>query len=174
MTPAPKTEKKVKTKPIKSRSVGPAALRLKDKPKKVQPVKKKKKPHQRSIASLKKEAWRLMSIKIRKQYADQYGWVACYTCQEVKPLKEMQAGHGVAGRGNAILFDTRIIRPQCYGCNIGRGGNYQVFVPKLIRELGQEVYEQIERDSHKPVKRNREYYLELIESLSTKMEKEGV
>jgi hypothetical protein len=168
MTPAPKPKKEVKTTQIKGRSMGLAVPRLKDKPKKVQPAKKKKKVKLRSITSLKKDAWRLMSIKIRKRYSDMNGNCACYTCQEVKPLKEMQAGHGVSGRGNYILFLESIIRPQCYGCNIGRGGNYQIFVPKLIRELGQDVYEQIERESHLPVKRDRAYYVELIENLTDK------
>ena len=144
--------------------------RLKDKVKKVQPAKKKKKPRQRSIKRLKADAWKLMSIKIRNKYAID-GMVACYTCGAVAPIKEMQAGHGVAGRGNAVLFLEEIIKPQCVACNVFNHGKYQVFVPKLIREIGQEVYEQIEKDSHKPVKRNREYYLNLIENLSMKLER---
>ena len=130
---------------------------------------KKKKPRQKSIKTLKAEAWYLMSRKIRRQYAINET-VTCYTCGKTMHILDAQAGHGVAGRGNAVLFDTRIIRVQCYGCNIGRGGNYQVFVPKLIRELGQETYEKIERESHLPVKRDRAYYLELIENLSNELE----
>ena len=48
----------------------------------------------------------------------------------------MQSGHAIPGRHNAVLFDEEIIRIQCSTCNIFKRGNYQVFVPKLIREHG--------------------------------------
>lgn len=55
----------------------------------------------------------------------------------------MQAGHGIGGRTNAILFESKILKPQCYSCNVGRQGNYEVFVMKLIQEIGIEEYERI-------------------------------
>ena len=48
----------------------------------------------------------------------------------------MQCGHGLGGRGNSILFDEEIVRPQCVSCNIFRGGNYDIFHSKLIKENG--------------------------------------
>jgi hypothetical protein len=50
--------------------------------------------------------------------------------------KEAQAGHGLSGRGNSILFDPEICRPQCISCNIFKGGNYDIFHQKLIKETG--------------------------------------
>jgi hypothetical protein len=48
----------------------------------------------------------------------------------------MQAGHGFGGRGGSILFEERIIRPQCDVCNVWKGGNYDVFKIKLEEEYG--------------------------------------
>ena len=62
--------------------------------------------------------------------------VRCYTCGVLKPIKEMQCGHGLGGRGNSILFDASICRPQCVSCNIFRGGSYDIFHMKLIEENG--------------------------------------
>lgn len=112
----------------------------------------------RSLKALKKDLWDLFSKDIRRLYADKNGFCECYTCGVRKYWKELQAGHGIAGRGNAILFDKRIVRPQCYSCNIGKHGNYQVFIPKLIKEISQELYEKIEIGSHKVLKVNRIWY----------------
>lgn len=46
----------------------------------------------------------------------------------------MDAGHGISGRGNSILFEERVIRPQDKKCNIFLHGNYEVFVARLMRE----------------------------------------
>ena len=52
----------------------------------------------------------------------------------------MQCGHGIGGRNNAILFDERLVRPQCVGCNMFANGRYYIFTSKLIDELGKDAY----------------------------------
>jgi hypothetical protein len=119
------------------------------------------------LKKLKKDLWGLVSRYVRMSYADKDGFCECYTCDTRRHWKEMQAGHGISGRGNAILFDLRIIRPQCPTCNLGRGGsfmgrggNYPVFIPKLIKEMGIDVYESLVIGSHKEVKLSRDWYAE--------------
>jgi len=92
-----------------------------------------------TIPKLKKKVWKQFSIYIRHKYSKR-GMVKCYTCGVVKPIKEMQCGHGLGGRGNSILFDEEICRPQCMQCNIFKGGNYDVFHAKLIEENGLEWF----------------------------------
>lgn len=87
---------------------------------------------------------------IRRSYANEDGYAQCYTCGTSKHWKELQAGHGIGGRTNAILFEKKILRPQCYSCNVGYGGNYEVFVMKLIQEIGMEEYERILQLKRKP------------------------
>ena len=93
-----------------------------------------------TIPKLKAKVWKVFSKYIRQKYAKR-GMVRCYTCGVVKPIKEMQCGHGLGGRGNSILFDEEIVRPQCVSCNIFRGGNYDIFHAKLIKENGVEWFQ---------------------------------
>ncbi len=88
-----------------------------------------------SLKSLKKKVWKEFSIYIRRKYANN-GYVRCYTCGKIMKIKESQCGHGLGGRGNSILFDGEICRPQCSQCNIFKGGNYDIFHMKLIKENG--------------------------------------
>ncbi len=83
-----------------------------------------------------------MSEYIRRKYSV-YGQCQCYTCGRWKLWKETQAGHGFSGRGNAILFEEDIIRPQCFGCNCCSSGKLDIFTYKLREELGVERFEEL-------------------------------
>ena len=122
------------------------------------------------MKKLKTKAWSLFSQYIRRKYSDKLGNCECFTCGIVKPWKEMQCGHGISGRGNFVLFLEEVCRPQCYGCNVGRGGNYEVFIPKLIDLYTKEQYEAWVAESRRPFKRTRADYLELIEDLETNLD----
>ena len=121
-----------------------------------------KKPKKKTPKQLKKIAWDLYSKVTRISSSDQYGFCNCYTCGDHRHYKAMQAGHGVAGRGNYVLFNDEVVRVQCPRCNLkqpyGLDGNYQVFIPKLIKEIGQERYEEIERKSHEVCKLPKGFY----------------
>jgi len=108
----------------------------------------KKKPITKTKA--KKKAWDAFSLYIRTSNLKD-GLVECYTCGNRRHLKEMSAGHAIGGRNNAILFDERIVKPQCAGCNIWGRGQYQIFAYKLIKELGMGVYEGILAEAQEPV-----------------------
>lgn len=61
-------------------------------------------------------AWKAFSVMIRKSKANHHGFGVCVTCppkKAIKPWRELQAGHFVAGRGNSVLFDERLVHPQC-------------------------------------------------------------
>lgn len=64
------------------------------------------------------------------------------------PIKEAQAGHGIGGRNNAVLFMEKIVRPQCVGCNVFGRGKYAIFTRKLIDELGLHEYDRIVMESN--------------------------
>lgn len=71
----------------------------------------------------KKKAWTAFSAMIRKRGANHHGFVNCVTCAKIGHWKEMQAGHFIAGRNNTVLFDERLVHPQCYYCNGPLKGN---------------------------------------------------
>ena len=106
---------------------------------------KKKKP---SISKLKKIAWDLLSKIKRLEYSDKAGYVQCYTCGRKLYWKKAQAGHGFSGRGNAILFEEDIIRPQCYGCNCCSSGKLDIFTYNLRTEHGDEKFDYLWRLKH--------------------------
>jgi len=93
----------------------------------------------------KKKVWEVFSKYIRLSYSDKDGYVICYTCGRKLRWQDADAGHGASGRGNSILFDERLVRPQCTHCNIFLKGNYDVFHAKLIKEYGKNFLDEINR-----------------------------
>jgi hypothetical protein len=135
--------------------------------KNIKTKKKIKKKKLKTISSLKKEAWKLCSIYIRKKSMDRFGFCRCYTCNGIHSWTDIQAGHGIGGRSNAVLFDEEIIKPQCVSCNIFHRGNYTIFTTRLIKEHSLEWWEKKLEDSKKIVKYTRSDIEELIVKYST-------
>ena len=92
---------------------------IKRKPAKKRPLKAKRK----SLRTLKKKAWELLSKAIRLERREGPGLlVECVSCQRKMPWKQIQAGHFIDGRFNSILFDELGIHPQCGLCNVVYNG----------------------------------------------------
>ena len=76
----------------------------------------------------------------------------CVTCNLFFPFKKLQAGHFISGRGNAVLFDERIVYSQCYQCNgnppFGRGGNYVEYFRFMLDEWGLEKVDEFRALKH--------------------------
>ena len=129
--------------PIKARSKPLQATRKSKTNKLSTKAKKlKKKPVKRSKA--KERAWKAFSdwVRLRDCLATtgtrDYG--ICITCSERgdpswKPYKELQAGHAVGGRGNAVLFHEQLVNAQCGYCNrkppMGLGGDITALAVKV-------------------------------------------
>ena len=103
---------------------------------------------QKSIKRLREIAWNLLSKIVRLSYATNR-YATCYTCGRCSDLSEMQAGHAIGGRHNAVLLDESIIRVQCVRCNVFLRGNYPVFTVRLIREHGIDWWEKKLEESNK-------------------------
>ena len=99
----------------------------------------------------KTAVWDWFSIYIRLKYANKKGMAKCYTCGKALPIKDLQAGHAIMGRSNAVLFNEEIVRPQCQWCNVWLGGNLGVFVQKLIEENSLEWWEKKQKEGKKVV-----------------------
>ena len=78
-------------------------------------IKKKRKKSPQKIAKAK--AWKAFSLFIRISNADSNGIVKCVTCNISKHWKEVHAGHYVDGRNNTVLFNEKLVHPQCFHCN---------------------------------------------------------
>lgn len=124
---------------------------------------------QKTTATLRKNAWKALSLWYRQSQANHAGNVTCWTCGAVHHWKEIHSAHGIGGRHNAVLFDLEVIRPGCYHCNVGLRGNYQVFVTKLIQENGMDWWLKKLEDSKRIVKFTRGELLQMIEDYKSKL-----
>ena len=105
-------------------------------------VKSKKTPKQLA----KEKAWQSFSGYIRTRdclrFTGDPDEGMCVTCSRFLPYKKLQAGHFISGRGNAVLFDERLVYSQCGSCNVnppyGKGGNYVEYFRFMLDEVGLE------------------------------------
>lgn len=113
--------------------------------------KHRKKSTPRALA--KDKAWDAFSAYIRARdclrFTGDTTEGMCITCKRGFDYKQLQAGHFVGGRGNAVLFDERLVYSQCGHCNqkppIGLGGNYANYALFMIDEWGRETTEEFLR-----------------------------
>lgn len=89
----------------------------------------------------------------------------CVSCSRFYPFKKLQAGHFIGGRTSNVLFAEDIVYSQCYGCNMGKSGNYLQYYYFMERELGSKeaVDELVIMYKQKEVKYKHHDYEELEE-----------
>jgi hypothetical protein len=124
----------------------------------------------KSLSKLKKEAWKLFSEYVRRKYADAEGYAYCFTSGVRAHWKELQCGHAIGGRHNAVLFDEDICRPQSVRDNVFLRGNYPVFTTKLIKENGMDWWEEKLAGARQVVKFTRADLEDLIAAYKAKLE----
>lgn len=125
----------------------------------------------------KTKAWAAFSLFIRTRdclrfTGDPENGI-CVTCKRPYPLKKLQAGHFIAGRTNAVLFDEDAVYSQCYGCNIGRGGSHVEYFVFMEEEVGRERIEELRKKRHETVKFKKEDYEQIRELYQSKLEALG-
>lgn len=80
-----------------------------------------------SIAWHKERAWKEFSIYIRirdcLRLTGSPDEGSCVTCKRPYNFKQLQAGHWIPGRSNAVLFSERGVHAQCDSCNRHKKGN---------------------------------------------------
>lgn len=123
-------------------------------------------------AKAKEKAWKSFSIYIRTRDCLRFkGNVyegLCVTCWREYPFKELQAGHFIDGRGDAVLFDERLVYSQCYGCNVGKKGHYVEYFVFMEREWGREKIDEFRALKHETRNFKEHHFLELKEEFDRK------
>lgn len=118
-----------------------------------------------SKSSAKKQTWTIFSQYIRLRDCLKTTGTSdrgkCFTCGREYHFKELQAGHFVAGRGNAVLFDELGVRAQCKRCNIFNHGEPLVYRRELIKELGEDIVDTMEMKKW----RTRKYSIQELDCL---------
>jgi hypothetical protein len=131
--------------------------------------KPKKRGKTKTLGKLKKELWDLVSEFVRRSNADHAGYCSCYTCGNTLHWKQMQAGHGIPGRKNAVLYDLDILRPQDVACNIFGDGRLHIFSTKMIKEHGMEWWDAKLEGAKQTVKYSRVDILEMTEAFRERL-----
>jgi hypothetical protein len=125
------------------------------------PLRRKSKSPIRKLQDL---LWEECKRITREQFGN-----TCYTCGK-KGLEGSgwHTGHlfAKASVGAYLKYDLRILRPQCYYCNINLGGNGAVFYQKMLKIEGADYLERIEKDKQVTVKAD-VHYAKLLEEYKT-------
>ena len=104
-----------------------------------------------SISKLKKKADRLFSIKRRKEESDSYGFVHCITFHVRKHWKEMDNGHFINRGYLATRYEKNNNFPQCTRCNVWRQGDHSRYRDNLIKIVGKDEVERLEKKKYETV-----------------------
>ena len=108
--------------------------------------------------------WKLCREITFKRYGN-----VCYTCGARNLEKQnRQCGHlfPKGSLGALLKYDLRILRPQCFRCNINLGGNGAVFYEKMLMVEGKKYMTKLEKDRIEDKKENikaKDHYLKLID-----------
>lgn len=121
---------------------------------------KLKKVSKQKISVIQRKLWLLCKEITRKKYAN-----VCYTCGATGLAgSNWHTGHMLAKAsvGASLKYDLRVLRPQCYLCNIRHGGRGADFIENMRKIEGNEYVDAILKDRQKIIKAY-DHYLQLIE-----------
>lgn len=122
-----------------------------------------------STTILKKKLDTIFSTYIRLKYADEDLNVKCFTCDKVYHYKKIQNGHFYSRSILSLRWDEQNCRPQCYGCNIAKSGNYIEYYKRLEKEIGKGGMEYLEYKRHQVKKMGKLDYQIYIDTYTQKV-----
>lgn len=96
------------------------------------------------ISVIQRKIWEECRRIIRKRYSN-----VCYTCHQTSLTgSNWHTGHlwAKASLGAFLKYDLRVLRPQCYNCNINRGGMGADFYRNMLKEIGKGRMTHLEKD----------------------------
>lgn len=117
------------------------------------------------ISVLQRKIWDECKRIVRAKYIKPDGTFECYTCRRtITQMKDAQTGHlwAKASLGAFMKYDLRVLRIQCYLCNIRHGGRGADYYLRMWEENGAEYMEKLKQDRQVSVKAY-DHYLSLLE-----------
>lgn len=127
-----------------------------------------------STSKAKAKAWQEFSkfIRTRDSIAttgDTDSGVCC-TCGKLIPFKQSQAGHFIAGRTNALLFDEDIVHLQCYACNVCNHGEQLEYYYYMKRHYTEDQILEMRKLRYQTVKYTTDELLQIADKYKEKTE----
>lgn len=107
-----------------------------------------KTPEAKSLPALKKDLQKVFNEFIR--FRDRIGGAfKCISCNQLKSVKLMHAGHfHSAGHNEAVRYDEINVQGQCSHCNTFLHGNLLGYREGLIKKYGKGVIDMLEIKRH--------------------------
>lgn len=112
------------------------------------------------ISKIQVKLWDECKRIIRARYPN-----VCYTCSKSNlEGSNWHTGHLIAkaSLGAYLKYDLRVLRPQCYNCNINLGGMGAVFVENMRKIEGNKYVNKIMKDRQVTVNAY-DHYTKLLE-----------
>lgn len=135
------------------------------------PVKRVKKPKLKSISTLKKTLWKLVSEFIRER-----DFYLCRTCGRHGAGSQIHAGHFIpnASGGALLRYHPENIYAQCYHCNINLGGDGANYYRILELQYGQDLIKKLFNLKLHSIQADRYFYDSLINLYKNRNQEEIV
>ena len=92
----------------------------------------------------------------------------CITCDRNYHIVNLEAGHAISGRRNAVLFDVAIIHPQCSYCNQVMHGRQKRYRKILAEIHGEEWMANRERRAKRVIKDSQIDFVKLQKGFESK------
>ena len=105
---------------------------------------------------LKKKLWEIMKQTVREKYGN-----TCYTCNKTGLSgSNWHTGHMWAKSTLSahLAYDIRVLRPQCFFCNIHAGGQGAMFYARMLKEIGKSAMAKLEKEKDILVKADTLFY----------------
>lgn len=120
----------------------------------------------RSVSWLEDKLQDLVNAKVRKRDSAN-GFFICISCQELKPVKQLNAGHYFEKSVyKSVRFDLDNIFGQCVRCNKYLSANLIPYRANLLIKIGEHRLRQLEQKAEiKGFKYSRDFLIEQIEKL---------
>lgn len=119
-----------------------------------------KKVSKASLATLKRELWKIVSKRIKER--DNY---ICFTSGKKVEGCNAHCGHGTPDSvsGGRLRYHPKNLHCQSYNENINLGGNGRVYYKNQVKKYGQETVDKLDWLQHEYIKVDEKYYRDLIE-----------
>lgn len=117
------------------------------------PLKRKSKSNTRKLQD---KLWELCKEITRLEHGS-----SCYTCDRTGLSgSNWHTGHmwAKASLPAILKYDLRILRPQCYFCNINCGGQGARFYERMLKEKGKKYMDSLSREKNTLIKADEIFY----------------
>lgn len=118
----------------------------------------------KSIDALIETFQKLVNAKVRQRDSKD-GYFICISCEELKPIKQMNSGHYFAKEFyKSVRFDLDNMHGQCVRCNKYLSANLIPYRSNLLLKIGEHRLRQLEQKAAlKNFKFSRDFLIEQIE-----------